>query len=334
MPVEEKVIISCSCLAQYNVAKLKPGAKFKCQKCGNVNVVPEFQEEVIEEPPPLPPPPPPRPLARAPIKKELPKTTLARSKTPKLPLRNKPVATEEMENGEEEAYAEKPTMISKLMSNKKYLFIGGGVLIVLLGAFYVFYSNAQTAKMKEIAGRAEKLLDEINELQSKQSFSEALDKYELYVKEFKQYNLPGFVKIEKNIENLKKLIEKETAGKEKLAELLKKKESASPDKYPELLKEFERFINNNSDLLALISKAEPEAKDLQVKVAAAEKEVDDKVFKEMIAEVTPLRDKEDYDGAIAKLKDLYEKYPNKTVGLQKRVKNALNELAREKKETK
>lgn len=327
MPDEEKVIVSCSCLAQYNVAKLKPGSKFKCHKCGAINIVPAAQEEVIEEPPP-------KPLARTPIKKAMPKPIMARNKPSGLPLRNQPVTTEDMENGNGEMGAEKPTMLSKLLKNKKYLFIGGAVLVVLLGTIYVLYSNAQTAKMKEINGKAGKLIGEINELQQKQSFSEALEKYELYVKEFKQYNLPGFNKIEKNIENLKKIIEKEAEGKEKLAGLLKEKESASLDQYPDLLKKFEHFISNHSDIIALTSKAEPEAKDLQAKIAAAEKERDDKSYKEMIAEIEPLREKEDYDGAIAKLKDLWEKFPNKTVGLQKRIKSALTELSREKKSNK
>ncbi|MEW6026264.1 MAG: hypothetical protein AB1599_03090 [Planctomycetota bacterium] len=37
----DKIIVACSsCAAQYNVATLQPGARFKCQKCGTINTVP------------------------------------------------------------------------------------------------------------------------------------------------------------------------------------------------------------------------------------------------------------------------------------------------------
>ena len=328
MPVEEKVIFSCSCLAKYNIAKLKPGARFKCQKCGMMNIVPapaaqeEIQEEIIEEPEP-----PPKPLSRTTVKIAMPKP----AKPSRFSLRNKAVKTGYTENGEGEAGEEKATMISKLLKNKKYLFIGGGVMVVLLAVIYVIYNNAHAAKMEEIGGKAKKLLNEINELHQKQSFSDELEKYQIYVKEFKEYDLPGLNKIEKNIENLKKIIEKEAEGKKKLAELIKKKESASPDQYTDLLKEFEHFISNNSDIIALTSKAEPEAKDLRAKVAAAEKESDDKAYKELMDEIEPLREKDDYDGAITKLKDLWKKFPNKTIGLQKRIENTIKDLGKEKK---
>ena len=54
----EKVIVACSaCATQYNVATLQPGAKFKCQKCGNINVVPTGGNA-------MPVPAAPRPMVR------------------------------------------------------------------------------------------------------------------------------------------------------------------------------------------------------------------------------------------------------------------------------
>jgi len=41
MPDGQKVIVVCaSCATKYNVAGLQPGTRFRCQKCGNINVVP------------------------------------------------------------------------------------------------------------------------------------------------------------------------------------------------------------------------------------------------------------------------------------------------------
>jgi len=65
MPDGEKKLLKCSgCNVSYNVANLKPGARFKCQKCGAINTVPmETGAAVPSAPlqaaqPPAPPPPP------------------------------------------------------------------------------------------------------------------------------------------------------------------------------------------------------------------------------------------------------------------------------------
>lgn len=49
MDNQENIILSCSsCQAKYNVTKLQPGTRFKCTKCGTINVVP-VQEDAVTE---------------------------------------------------------------------------------------------------------------------------------------------------------------------------------------------------------------------------------------------------------------------------------------------
>jgi predicted RNA-binding Zn-ribbon protein involved in translation (DUF1610 family) len=59
--MEEKRLMKCtSCQSQYNVSKFQPGTKFRCAKCGTINVV---AQAAAETPAPEPEPAPAQPAA-------------------------------------------------------------------------------------------------------------------------------------------------------------------------------------------------------------------------------------------------------------------------------
>lgn len=60
--MEEKRLMKCvSCQSQYNVSKFQPGTKFRCAKCGTINVVPQAVAVAEPEPAPAQPAAPVRP---------------------------------------------------------------------------------------------------------------------------------------------------------------------------------------------------------------------------------------------------------------------------------
>lgn len=78
----QKVIVACpSCAAQYNVATLAPGARFKCQKCGTINTVPAALA--------LAPKPQQRPTVKMPAQ---PAATRVAAQRPKAPMPSRPLA--------------------------------------------------------------------------------------------------------------------------------------------------------------------------------------------------------------------------------------------------
>ena len=335
MPNTEQVIVACaSCGTQYNVASMAPGAKFKCQKCSTINIVPALEEPVQEE---APPPPPPRPQPRPPVKTNArpapAPSRISGSRVPtsraSAPLKKGKIPSRTTEEGEEvEMDTKKGGILAK--ENRKYLYIGGAVLMVILGMFYVVHSNSVYKRNKQMAEDATKAIKEINGLIGNKEYAKAMEKSEAFVREFKESEIP---EVKKNVENtatsirgLEKLIELEKEGKAKLADLIDKKNNASPDQYENLSKEFSKFMSKYSELSNLVNKAYDELKDIDVKIAAQQEEDDTKVYNELMAEIKPMVDGGRIDGAIAHLKKYWDETPKISKRLQGALKKKLTEL--------
>jgi len=346
MPNTEQLIVACaSCETQYNVSSMAPGAKFKCKKCGTINIVPAAEESVQEQPPP--PPPPPRPQAkpqvksvakqtapppRTPISRIAPAKTSAPLKKGFSPKSRPSLNVTTKDDGENiEISSKKTGALGGLLSkqNRKYLFIAGPIVLVLLATLYVMNSRNVYEKNKRISAKAADVIKEINGLISTKDFVKASEKGEAFVKEFNGYNI---AEVQKNVEKTKtslkgieKLIEQEKEGRIKLTALLDKKKNTSLDQYPDLEKEFNKFIIKYSEIGTLVNKAYEESKDIQAKIAAKQEEEDTKVFSELIVEIKPMVDGGKIDEAIARLKKYWD--DNKmSPRLQSAIKKKLSEL--------
>jgi len=328
MPSTEQIIVACaSCETQYNVSTMAPGAKFKCKKCGTINIVPEFEEPVQEETPPPPPPPPP-PSSPKPQVRTQTKTPINPALAPPKPAPPR-VAPSRVSSGFKKGLAPKGKRLAKTQAedtdgntaedaknigprkgllapeNRKYLFIGGTVALILVAAVYVIHSRNVTKKNNAIAEKATKAINSINESVSKKDFVNALEKSEAFVREFGDSDIPA---VKKNADNTKlsiqgitQQIEREKEGKAKLASLMDKKNDATPDQYEDLMKEFNKFMGKYAEFYDMFEKAKSEASDLEAKITAKEEEEDNKIFNDLLAEIKPMVDGGKIDEAIAHL---------------------------------
>ncbi|MFA5794496.1 MAG: hypothetical protein WC980_05445 [Candidatus Brocadiia bacterium] len=138
--MDEKILVQCNgCPAQYNVAKLQPGAKFKCAKCGTINMVPDLgapeeapaEQEQAPAPAPQRPVAPPRPTASAPAAPKIGtskiKVNIGPKKTSKF---SKPVTARTAAAGGED---NDMGGIQVKKSNKKlFIIIGAAVAVILI----------------------------------------------------------------------------------------------------------------------------------------------------------------------------------------------------------
>jgi len=334
----EQLIVACaSCGTQYNVSTMAPGAKFKCQKCATINIVPAV-EEPIQKQASAPPTPPPRPQVRpqtkAPVRTNLkppaPNPVPATSKIsgtrvppPRVsaPLKKGRLSTTKTKEGEEgDMPATKTGIMAK--ENRKYLYIGGATLLVFLAVFYVVHSNSVAKRNDQIAEKATKAISEINEFVLKKDYVNALEKSEAFVREFKDSDVPevkkNAEKTEISIKGITQQIEREKEGKSRLADLQNKKSNATPDQYEDLIKEFNKFMTKYGEFSYMFEKAKTESKDLEAKVAAKQEEEDNKIYSELMAEIKPMVDGGKIDDAITHLKKYWDN--NK---LDKRLQGAL-----------
>jgi len=322
---------------------MAPGAKFRCQKCSTINIVPAAEEPALEEAPP--PPPPPRPRrgeaeggqSRPPVKTSArPAPALSRISGSRVPPsrvsaslkkgRPSPGASGEDEEGE--MNSKKSGILAP--ENRKYIYIGGAILLVLVAAFYVMHSRSVYEKNKKIGEEATRASNEINVFVATKDFVQALEKSEAFIREFKEYDLPEVKKnverAELSIKGIEQSIEREKEGTARLKELLDKKESATPDQYEDLLKEFGKFITKYAEFGRLFEKASAAAKDLEAKIAAKQEEEDTKIYSELMAEIKPMVDGGRIDEAIAHLKKYWDNTPKISKRVQGALKKKMSEL--------
>lgn len=202
---------------------------------------------------------------------------------------------------------------------KNMLYIIGGAALILIVIIAFFASSGSNKKAEEDNKLEVDALNAAHKLYADKEYSVALKKYEAFLEEFKDSKYASDVK--EQIKKIKERDEKEKEAKPKLAELKKKKKDYPTSKYPELLKEFDSFIKEYEDISpALIQDAKGE-RDTVKRIASSSAENEINIsFNEMMAGVNKLREKKDYDGALAKLKSFLKGNPS----LNDRQKNTIN----------
>lgn len=211
---------------------------------------------------------------------------------------------------------------------KNLLFIIGGVLLVVIVIVALVLQSASSQKAKEELDRGNKFLDEAEELYKNKGYTDALKKYQMFLKEFK--NSEHTTKVKEEIKNIESKIEKEKTSQIKLAELLRKKKDCPMKEYPELLKEFENFIKEYQDT-ALVTQAQGEMDSIKRIAASEQSERQSKLFTEIQGEVSTLRKKKDYDGALTKLQGFLKQNPSLNERQRNLIKEQTEAIKKEKK---
>lgn len=144
----EKVIVACSsCATQYNVATLQSGAKFKCQKCGTINVVPT----AVQAAPQPAPRPQPRPTVKMPAAGAKPPTVV------KPPVKGMGIRASGLKKGlparktAEDSDEEGLGGMEIKKKSKTPLFIGIGIGVVILVIIIIALSSGGGASDEEAA---------------------------------------------------------------------------------------------------------------------------------------------------------------------------------------
>jgi hypothetical protein len=181
-----------------------------------------------------------------------------------------------------------------------FYFIGAGAALLLVIIIFIA-SAGSDKKVEDNRKRENKMLQQAEKLYGAKDYKEALKRYEEFLTEFKSSkNAAG---VQDRIKKIKARESKDKEAKPKLAALKRKKKDYSPSQYPGLLKEFDEFIREYSDVSPeVIQEAKDERDGVKRIAASAQSSETDKRYTETMAEAANLKDKKDYDGALAKLK--------------------------------
>ncbi len=213
--------------------------------------------------------------------------------------------------------------------NKNILYIIGGAALILIVIIAFAASSGSNKKAEEDNLNEIKSLKQADELYEKKDYSEALNKYEAFLKEFKTSKNTDNVK--DKIKKIKERDEKEKESKPKLAELKRKEKDYPSSKYPELLKEINGFIKEYSDVSPVIIQEAKIMRDKVNRVVASSGENEVNIlFNKALGEANKLRDKKDYDGAIAKLKSFLKENPSLNDRQENTIRSEIKAIEKEK----
>jgi len=213
--------------------------------------------------------------------------------------------------------------------NKNMLYIIGGAVLMLIVIIIFVASSGSNKKADEDTKREIEVLNAVNKLYDEKDYKGALEKYEAFLDEFKNSKNADAVK--ERISKIKERDEKEKESKPKLAELKRKKKDYSTSKYPELLKEFDDFIKEYSDVSpVIIQEAKGERETIKRIVSSSGENEVNVLFNKALGEANTLRDKKDYDGAIAKLKSFLKENRSLNDRQENAIKNEIKAMEKEK----
>ena len=205
------------------------------------------------------------------------------------------------------------------------LYIIGGVTLILVVIIAFVASSGSNKKADENNKREVELLKKPEKLYDEKDYKEALEKYEAFLEEFKGSKYADDVK--EKINKIKERDEKEKESRPKLVELKRKKKEYSTSKYPELLKEFEEFIKEYADVApAIVQEAKGERDTVKRIVSSSGENEVNVLFNKALGEANALRDKKDYDGAIAKLKSFLKENRSLNDRQENAIKNEIKAL--------
>lgn len=312
--------------------------------------IPAAQKPVLRATPPAPkpsapeqkitPPPAPKPLAPAPkpqsgvISRLAPRSS-SENGLPKAPKatassagRISGVGVKGARSSRQKTADEGPAQL-KPKKNKKLLYIIGGAALMLVIIIALVASSGSNKKAEEDAKRENDALIAANKLYDEKEYSVALKKYEEFLAEFKDSKYTSEVK--ERIKRINERDEKEKEAKPKLVELKRKKKDYPTNKYSELLKEFDEFIKEYSDVSPAIIQEAKDERDTVKRIASSSGEDDVNVsFTKMMGEVNKLREKKNYDGALAKLKSFLKDNPSLNDRQENTIRNEIKAIENEK----
>jgi len=217
----------------------------------------------------------------------------------------------------------------KPKKNKNMLYIIGSAALILIVIIAFVASSGSNKKAEEDNKRENESLIAANKLYDEKEYSVALKKYEAFLEEFKDSKYTGEVK--ERIKKINERDEKEKEARPKLVELKRKKKDYSTSKYPELLKEFDEFIKEYSDVSAAILQEAKGERDTVKRIASSSGEDEVNVsFTKMMGEANKLRDKKNYDGALAKLKSFLKDNPSLNDRQENTIRNEIKAIENEK----
>ena len=213
--------------------------------------------------------------------------------------------------------------------NKNMLYIIGAAALILIVIIAFVASSGSNKKAEEDSQREVEVLNKIDKLYAEKEYSVALKKYEAFLKEFKDSK--HIDKVKENIKKIEEHVKKEKTAGPKLVELKRKKKDYPTSQYPELLKEFDNFIKEYSDIApAIIQEAKSERDMVQRVVSSSGGNESNVRVNEVLGEANALRNKKDYDGAIAKLKSFLDKNTSLNDRQENTIMNEIKAIEKEK----
>jgi len=217
----------------------------------------------------------------------------------------------------------------KPKKNKNKLYIIGGAALILIVIMAFLASSGSNKKAEEGNKRENEALIAANKLYDEKEYSVALKKYEAFLEEFKDSKYTSEVK--ERIKKINERDEKEKESKPKLVELKRKKKDYPTSKYSELLKEFDEFIKEYSDVSPAILQEAKGERDTVKRIASSSGEDEVNVsFTKVLGEANKLRDKKNYDGALAKLKSFLKENPSLNDRQKNTIGNEIKAIEKEK----
>lgn len=215
--------------------------------------------------------------------------------------------------------------------NKNMFYIIGGVALILVVIIAFAASSGSNKKADEESQREIELLKQADKLYGENDYNEALKRYEAFLVEFHDSKNANGVK--DRIRNIKERDEKEKEARPKLIGLKRKKKDYSTSQYPELLKEFDAFIKEYSDVSASILQEAKGERETVKRIVSSSGENDGNIrFNEALAEANKLRDKKNYDGALAKLKSFLKENRSLNDRQGNTIRNEIKAIENEKEE--
>ncbi|MBI5779870.1 MAG: FHA domain-containing protein [Planctomycetes bacterium] len=257
------------------------------------------------------PKPPPAPASRLPFNKGK-------------PARTAPGASGRLKQEKTDDGQPKP-------KKKNMLYIIGGAVLILI-VIIAFVVSSGSNKKAETDNKLEiEALSAANKLYDGKEYGVALKKYEAFLEEYKESKYSADVK--ERIKKIKERDEKDKESKPRLAELKKKKKDYPTSKYPELLKEFDSFIKEYEDISpALMQDAKGERDTIKRVVGSSGENEVNILFNKALSEANNLRDKKDYDGALAKLKSFLKENQSLNNRQENTIRNEIKAIEKEKEE--
>lgn len=216
-----------------------------------------------------------------------------------------------------------------LKFNKNYIYLAAGVVVIVIIIIAMVSHSAAVKRVEEQNVIEVSFIEKAKALYEKEKDSQsALDKYNEFLVKFKGSQYSNQVK--EAIEIIEAQVTKQKESKFKWTGLKQKIKSVSSKEYPELATEVKNYIREypNSEYAAEANKILTNDMDRIVAQELSDRE--SKLATEALIEAESLRNKKEFDKAIAVLENFLKKNRNINDREEKRMRNQIDSLKKEK----